>query len=367
MSKPSSRSVAAIVATAFLVLLPLFGSDFFVDFVMTRTMMLGLAASTLVFLSAYGGMVSLAQWLMFGVAGFAVGNVVAESGRGLQLGMSAWIGVLVAVIVTTSLALLLGVLSARSTGIYFLMLTLTYAVIGFFFFGQVITFSGFGGMTGIDPPGFFDDEPKRIYYAGLVLSVLAYVGFRALARTPFGLALQGVRDDPVRMSSLGFNVQLHRTLAFTLAGFVAGLAGVLNIWWNGQIDPTSISIGPTLDLLIIAVIGGIAHLEGAWLGAFVFVGANIYLRDIPLLGNIGGFVEERILAAERFNTVIGIMLLLIMLLSPDGLAGIILRIRDAGRHALGRGGDEPTAAEIETAGSEPAGWTSSDAPSHDHT
>ena len=151
-----------------------------------------------------------------------------------------------------------------------------------------------------------------------------------------------------------------------MAGFVAGLAGVLNIWWNGQIDPTSISIGPTLDLLIIAVIGGIAHLEGAWLGAFVFVGANIYLRDIPLLGRIGGVIEERILAAERFNTVIGIVLLLIMLLSPDGLAGIIVRIRDAVRHALGRG-DHLTQAEIEIAGREPAGWTSSDEPSHDHT
>jgi branched-chain amino acid transport system permease protein len=137
------------------------------------------------------------------------------------------------------------------------------------------------------------------------------------------------------MSSLGFNIQLHRALAFTLAGFVAGLAGVLNIWWNGQIDPTSISIGPTLDLLIIAVIGGIAHLEGAWLGAFIFVAANIYLRDIPILGDLGGFIEERLLAPERFNTVIGVLLLVIMLLSPDGIAGIIARVRDASS----RGGD----------------------------
>jgi len=129
------------------------------------------------------------------------------------------------------------------------------------------------------------------------------------------------------MASLGFNVQVHRALAFTLAGFVAGIAGILNIWWNGQIDPTSIGISPTLDLFIIAVIGGIVHLEGAWLGAFVFVGANIYLRDIPLLGDIGGVVHERILAEERFNTVIGLLLLLIMLTSPDGIAGMIARLR----------------------------------------
>jgi branched-chain amino acid transport system permease protein len=123
-------------------------------------------------------------------------------------------------------------------------------------------------------------------------------------------------------------VQMHRALAFTLAGFVAGTAGILNIWWNGQIDPTSISISPTLDLFIIAVIGGIVHLEGAWLGAFVFVGANLYLRDIPVLNSIGGVIHERILAEERFNTVIGLVLLVIMLTSPDGVAGMIARGRD---------------------------------------
>ncbi len=333
----SARSAAVAVACAFMLLLPAFGSDFFVDFVMTRTLMLGLAASTIVFLSGYGGMTSLAQWLIFGVAGFAVGNVVAESGRGMTLGWAPWTAVPIALAVATLLALVLGSLSARSSGIYFLMLTLTYAVIGYYFFLQVTTFSGSGGLSGIDAPAFFLDQPKRLYYAALALSVLAYAGFRAITRTPFGMALQGVRDDPVRMASLGFNVQLHRTLAFTLAGFVAGVAGVLNIWWNGQIDPNSIAIGPALDLFIIAVIGGIMHLEGAWLGALVYVGANIYLRDIPLVGRLGGVFEERLLAADRFNTVIGVLLLVIMVVSPDGLAGIIVRIRNALSHSGGRG------------------------------
>lgn len=349
-SRWPQRDLSVGLVVIVLIVLPVFGSDFFINFVMTRTMMLGLAASTMIFLSAYGGMVSLAQWLIFGVAGFAVGNVVAESGRGLKLGWNPWIAVVIALVVATLLALLLGALSARSSGIYFLMLTLTYAVIGFYFFGQVTTFSGFGGMTGIDPPGFFDDEPRRLYYAAVVLSLIAYVGFRAIARTPFGLSLQGVRDDPVRMSSLGFNVQTHRLLAFTLAGFVAAVAGILNIWWNGQIDPTSISIGPTIDLLIIAVIGGIAHLEGAWLGAFFFVGANIYIRDIPLVDKIGGVLEERILAEDRFNTVIGIMLLVIMIVSPDGIAGIVIRIRDGLGRLIGRTPSRAEAADEAVSG-----------------
>jgi branched-chain amino acid transport system permease protein len=291
--------------------------------------MLGLAAATLVFLSAYGGMVSLAQWFIFGAAGFAVGNLVAVSGRGLRLGWPPWPSAVIALAVCTVLAFGLGALAARTTGIYFLMLTLTFAVIGFFFFGQVTTFSGFGGMTGIAPPAFFDGHPKRLYYAALVLSIVGYSAFRAIARSPFGLALQGVRDDPVRMASLGFDVALHRAIAFAIAGLVAAVGGVLNIWWNRQIDPTSIGLGPTLDLLIIAVIGGVVHLEGAWLGAFVFLTASLYLRDIPGLGSIGGLIGDRVLAEERFNTVVGLLLLAIMVGSPDGATGLLLRLRRA--------------------------------------
>jgi branched-chain amino acid transport system permease protein len=319
----SSRNLAVAAAVLALLVLPLVGSDFFVSFVMTRTVMLGLAAATIVFLSSYGGMVSLAQLLFVGVGGFMVGNAVGEGGtKGLKLGWNPWLGVVFALVVTAVLALGLGALASRTTGIYFLMLTLTYAVIGYYFFGQVTTFSGFGGITGIRPPAFFDGHPVRFYYLCVALSVVAYVAFRRLAATPFGLALQGVRDDPVRMASLGFNVALQRTIAFTIAGFVAGVAGVLNIWWNGQIDPTSISIGPTMDLLIVAVIGGIAYLEGAWLGAFVFVIANNYMRDLPFASSIG-------LTEARFATVVGVLVLVIMVLSPDGLVGVILRVRSA--------------------------------------
>ena len=319
----SPRNLAVAAAVLALLVMPLVGSDFFVAFVMTRTVTLGLAAVTIVFLSSYGGMVSLAQLLFVGVAGFMVGNAVGEGGtKGLKLGWNPWLGAVFALLVTMLVAFGLGALGSRTTGIYFLMLTMTYAVIGFYFFGQVTTFSGFGGITGIRPPGFFDGHPVRFYYLCVVLSVVAYAALRTLARTPFGLALQGVRDDPVRMASLGFNVALQRTIAFTIAGLVAGVAGVLNIWWNGQIDPTSISIGPTMDLLIVAVIGGIAYLEGAWLGAFVFVIANNYMRDLPLASSIG-------LTEARFATVVGVLVLVIMVLSPDGLVGVILRVLSA--------------------------------------
>ena len=87
---------------------------------------------------------------------------------------------------------------------------------------------------------------------------------RYVARTPFGLTLQGVRDDPVRMSSLGYNVALHRTIAFAFASFIAAVGGVLFVWWNGHIDPASIDLGATIDVLVIAVIGGLYRLTAAW-------------------------------------------------------------------------------------------------------
>jgi branched-chain amino acid transport system permease protein len=316
----TSERLALAAVVVFLALLPQFTSTFFVNFVMARTMMLGIAAATIVFLSAYGGMVSLAQLLFVGIAGFMFGNAILESGaRGLNLGWPLWLSIVFALGVTTLVAALLGALGSRTTGIYYLMLTLVYAVIGFYVFAQVVTISGPGGVTSIPRPVFLAD-PRSIYYAGLVVSVLVYLGFRALGATPFGLALQGVRDDPIRMASLGYNVPLHRTLAFTLAGFVAGLAGLLNVWWNGQIDPASIGIGPTLVLLIIAVIGGMSRFEGAWVGAFVYLVANNYLRALPFLDRVG-------ITEARFNTVVGAVVLLIMVLSPEGLVGIVSSVR----------------------------------------
>jgi len=313
--------VGAVVALALLVA-PFVVGGFFVDFVLTRTLIFGVAAATVVFLTGYGGMASLAQLTIFGVAGFMIANAsVSEVGaRGLALGWNVWISVVFAVVVSTIVAFVIGAISSRTSGIYFLMLTFIFAVIGFLIFGQVIPLSGFGGITGVDPPGFLDDEPTRLYYVAVALSAFAFFGLRWLGSTPFGLVLQGIRDEPIRMAALGVNVALHRALAFTAAGFIAALAGILHVWWNGQIDPTSIGVGPTIDLLIIAVLGGIARLEGAWLGSFIFVAANIYLRDLPLIDQIG-------ITEDRFNTVVGALVLLVVVISPDGIIGILDRFK----------------------------------------
>jgi branched-chain amino acid transport system permease protein len=298
----------ALVSTPFM-------STYFVSFILTQALFLGIAAASLIFLSAYGGMVSLAQVSIFGIAGFALGNVVTNgNSKGLNLGWSPWWGIVVGILIATAIAFMLGALASRSAGIYFLMITLTYAVIANVFFGANLSLSGFGGISGIEAPGFIGNvnaHPNRLYYVALVLAVAVYAGLRYLVRTPFGLALQGVRDDPVRMGSLGFNVAVHRTIAFCVGGFIAALGGVLFVWWNGHIDPASISIGAAIDLLVICVIGGLTRLEGAWLGALAFVLIQNYVRtdNLPVVGG-------------TFHTLIGVIFLLIVLVSPGGLMGI---------------------------------------------
>ena len=305
---------------------PLIFTTYFVSAILTQALFLGIVAASLIFLSAYGGMVSLAQVAIFGIAGFTLGNAVTTNTKGLNLGWSPWLGLLLAIAVATAVGLLFGALASRSTGIYFLMITLTFSVIANYFFGQVTTLSGFGGISGVEPPAIIGDPAEhvnRLYYVALVVALCVYLLIRYVVRTPIGLSLQGVRDDPVRMSSLGYRVALHRTIAFGFAAFIASLGGVLFVWWNGHIDPASIDLSATIDVLVIAVIGGLFRIEGAWLGAVVFVLINNYSRNIGFIG-------------ERFHTLIGVIFLVIVLLSPGGLMGIPGSARELQRRLSSR-------------------------------
>src|SRR5206468_13011507 len=100
---------------------------------------------------------------------------------------------------------------------------------------------------------------------------------RYVARTPFGIALQGIRDDPVRMSALGYNVRLHRTLGFALAAPAAGLGGVISAWSYTRMSADSVSLSVSIFVLSASVIGGLFRLEGAWVGALVYTMLRSYL------------------------------------------------------------------------------------------
>jgi branched-chain amino acid transport system permease protein len=317
---------------------PAFLTDYWVSSILTQTFLLGIAAASLIFLSAYGGMLSLAQTAIFGIAAFSLANLVTtEATEGLNVGWNPWLAVAVAIAIGTAIALLFGALASRSLGIYFLMITLALGVIGFYFFLQVDKLSGRAGIPTIreHAPSIVGDSsapPWRLYYVALILAFAVYAVIRYVVRTPFGIALQGIRDEPVRMASLGYNVPVHRMLAFGLAGFFASLGGVLYAWWNDLVDPAAIDLNAIVSLLVVAVIGGLGRIEGAWLGALAFILINNYVRDVevPVLGG-------------SFPTVIGFIFLAIVLASPDGLMGLWDRIWNI----AGRGGPPQLPAELQ--------------------
>lgn len=342
----SERLLGACVLVA-AVLAPSLFNDFWLDSILTQTLIFGMGAASLIFLSAYGGMISLAQTGLMGIAGYAIGNMVSRGGaggetKGLALGWDPTVALVLALVLATVVAFVFGAVASRSYGIYFLMLTLTFGVIANLFFGSVTKLGGFSPIAGIDrhTPGFIGDvvnDRERLYYIALGCAIVAYALIRYLVRTPFGLSLQGSRDDPVRMASLGYAVPLHRMLAFTFAGFLAAVAGVLAAWWNGQISPSDLGLVATLNLLVMAVIGGLTRIEGAWLGAFAFIVINNEVTNrIPADGLwvVGG----------TFNTVVGLIFLAIVVVSPDGLMGLWDRL-----WRLPRRRGAPPQAEVESA------------------
>jgi branched-chain amino acid transport system permease protein len=340
----AERGIGAL-ALVLAVAAPLLVSDFWLSSILTQALILGIGAASLIFLSAYGGMISLAQSGLMGITGYALANMVTQrvpggETKGLLLGWDPTLSLVLAIALTVGIGLVFGAVASRSYGIYFLMLTLTYTVIAFLFVGSVTLIGGFSPVAGVDDytPGFIGEiatDRTRLYFIALIVAVFVYALIRYLVRTPFGISLQGIRDEPVRMASLGYNVALHRTLTFGVGAFVAALGGVLYAWWFGQLSPTIMGLDATIQLLVIAVIGGLRRIEGAWLGALAFLVINNEITNripssgLPVIG-------------VTFNTVIGLIFLAIVIVSPDGLMGIWDRAWGAARR---RGGPPSVAAE----------------------
>ena len=315
-----------VVVLAALLLYPWVATPFFTFQIGGQTLVLGLIALSLMFLAGYGGMVSLSQMTVAGVAGYMVAMFGSSATpEGMVLNWPWWMAVIAAVASATLFATLIGWLSVRTDGIYTIMITLAVGVAFYYLVLQNYSvFSGFQGFQKVHPPVLFGIDwrsPVPFYYLALAWALAGYFAVKYIARAPFGLALQGVRDNARRMEALGFNVTAHRIAAHAAAGALAAVGGILLTWYSGLITPGSVGTNTLINILLIAVIGGLKHPIGPFIGALVFV----------LLQNFAIDLVNR----ERFNLVIGTGFLLIVLFSPDGLLGLWARVKAR----LGTGGE----------------------------
>ncbi|MGQ9370149.1 branched-chain amino acid ABC transporter permease [Azospirillum sp. ST 5-10] len=311
-ARPDGAAVAHVALAALLLAFPLAADDFWTVQVAAQTFFLGTIALSLMWVGGHGGMVSLAQLTVAGVAGYTLAILGTSNADTISLGWPWWVAVPLALLAAVLFATLTGMLAARTEGIYTIMITLAIAVAFALFCRQnYALFNGFNGFASLAPPavaGVGLREPVPFYYLCLAVAALAYGGVTYLARSTFGLALQGVRDNPRRMLALGFNVYAHRVAAYALSGLIAGAGGLLFVWFNSRISPDSIDAGPSINVLIMAVLGGMVHPIGPYVGALAFILLQNFAIDL--------------VDPERFNLVIGGAFLAIVLASPDGLVGL---------------------------------------------
>ncbi|MBV8450095.1 MAG: branched-chain amino acid ABC transporter permease [Hyphomicrobiales bacterium] len=317
LSRWFSDHAPTLLLGLLLVLLPAATTDFVLDQIVGWTLVLGMIALSLMFLAGYGGMVSLVQMTVAGLAGYSITVLGASSLPSISLFWPWWVAAPLAILTAVAFGTLAGALSARTEGIYTIMITLALASAFFYLTLQNWSiFNGFNGFTSIPAPIFLGvnwKSPLPLYYLILFCAGLSYAAVLYVSRAPFGIALQGTRDNPRRMEAIGFNVTAHRIAAYAFAAVIAAIGGILLVWLNNQISPGTAGIQATIDLLVIAVVGGLGHPIGAFIGAFIYVLLRTFALDALVAVGLDG---------RRFQTIIGLGFLIIVLFSPDGVIGL---------------------------------------------
>jgi branched-chain amino acid transport system permease protein len=320
--KKTSPSLRWLVLAA-LVLAPLVLPAFWLQNIFAKAAVFGIVTLSLSFLNTYGGMVSMAQMAAAGLAAYAMAYT-SINGSGLGVPLPWPLALLIALTVGTVFGAMTGWIASRTRDVYLLMLTLAIGM-GVFSFAQQNNdlFNAFDGINGVAAPrlGHLSlNAPIPFYVLSVALAWLLLVLVNHVVRTPFGLALQGLRDSDRRLAALGYRVTLHKVAAFALAGFMASVGGVLMLWYQGQIAPGSVGLAAATNILVIAVLGGLRRPAGAFAGALVFVLLQTFATDLFF--------------RDRYNTLIGAVFLVVVLFLPSGVLGLtdlVSRVRRATR------------------------------------
>jgi len=319
----------AVLAALVLVLVvsasvPLWGGTFELK-VATRILTMALFALSIDLLIGFGGMVTFGQAAFFGLGAYALFFLSPEYEAGSIL--FAGLG---AMALGATAACVTGLVVVRTKGVYFIMVTLAFAQMGFALFHDTAIAGGSDGAFVFVKPAFqiagvtlLDFENRvDLHYATLAVLIVTLAKLAILIRAPFGEALQGAKTDERRMRALGYDPYLIRLAAFTLAGAIAGLAGFLFASIDGYVSPELLGWHMSGQGIVMAVLGGLGSLAGAVFGATALVVLEEVLKDQGLVGAA---------VAGHWHIPLGIVIVLIVLASKGGIAGALSRLGGGGR------------------------------------
>jgi branched-chain amino acid transport system permease protein len=320
------------VVVAFLLLLlaavPIYaawtGNAFLVT-LFTRIVILGMAATTLNLILGYGGMVSFGHAVYLGIGGYAVGILAYE---GVTSGFVQWP---LAIVVSALFALIVGALSLRTRGVYFIMITLAFAQLLYYFGVGLDRYGADDGLSIRQRSQFagllnLSDRALFYYLCLALLLITIYLTWR-LVNSRFGMVIQGSRSNDRRMRAIGFPTFRYRLTAFVIAGAICGLAGALLANHTGFISPATMHWTRSGDLIVMVVLGGMASSFGPLIGALVLLSLEealpivIRAAAFPLVG------DAAVRMAEYWQIVLGPLFLLVVLFARGGIDGLLAGAR----------------------------------------
>jgi branched-chain amino acid transport system permease protein len=303
------NAVAAVVMAG-LVLLPVYSilsGNLFVLTLFTRIVILALAASSLNLIMGYGGMMSFGHAAYLGIGGYAIGILAAE-GFG-----SGFIQFPVALAASALFAFVVGALSLRTRGVYFIMITLAFAQMAYYVASGLARYGGDDGLTIYKRSSFAGlinlSNRVQFYYLCLAcLSGVIYLIWR-IVNSRFGLVVQGLRSNEQRMQAIGFPATSYKLVCFVISGVLCGLAGALLANNTDFVSPAVMYWTRSGDLMVMVILGGMGTLFGPVLGAVVYLVLEELLSQVT----------------EYWALIMGPLLLLVVLFGRGGIMGLLGR------------------------------------------
>ena len=306
-----------IILLAVLLAFPLaanhLGQEFYVGMA-SRLLIFALVATSLNLLLGFGGMVSMGHAAYLGAGAYTVG-ILMHHGV-----VSAWVSWPAAVLVGAVLAFFIGLVSLRTKGVYFIMITLAFAQMIYFIF---VGLKEYGGDDGLSMPtrsatGILDlASDTNFYYVVLGLTCIAMFFVYRLVNSHFGRVLQAVKQNEIRMEAIGYPVFRYKLACFVITGALASLAGALLANQNMMVTPSLVHWTQSGSLMVMVILGGTGYFFGGAIGAVVML------------------VLEEVLSAYtiHWQLIVGAILLGVVLLLPNGLASLYHRFNQRGSEA----------------------------------
>ncbi len=303
----------ALAVLVLLVILPFATASYFIKTV-TEVLIFGIFAMSLDLLIGYTGLVSFGHAAFFGIGAYAAGYVA------LRISPNILISMPLALVVVVAAALGIGFFSIRTSGVYFLMLTLAFSQMVYAIVDRWTDVTGgSNGLAGIPRPliqilglQLLFEDPTARYFLVLAFFLLSYFVLRWIVNSQFGHVLIGIRENETRLRAIGYNTARFKLMAFVIAGIFAGVAGALYSGFNRFVSPNEVYWTASGQVLIMVIIGGAGTLIGPVLGAALILALQNLVSS----------------STERWPTIMGVVFILFVFAARFGIMGLLRQALD---------------------------------------